>query len=112
MQNVVNPWAGVAQGRSEDTAAVGTACGTGLGIDRGCQSKEECGSGEGVEEHLNNECVKVRRMAGGAARDRLLEHENECDDEFWKRPWLSFYTRAERHNDNVRLNRTKKISST
>jgi hypothetical protein len=80
MQNVVNPWVGVAQGRSEDTAAFGTAIGTGLGIDRGCQSKEECGSGEGVEEHLNNEWMKVRRMAEGSAGDRLVER---VESEVW-----------------------------
>jgi hypothetical protein len=49
--------------------------GTGLGIGRGCQSEEEYGSGEGVEEHFENECVEVRRMAAGSARDRLLECE-------------------------------------
>ena len=68
MLNVADSWVGVVQGRSEDTAG---ALGTGLGIDRECQSEDEYGSGEGFGEHLNNEWMKVRRMAAGSARDRL-----------------------------------------
>ena len=65
-------WAGSAQGRSDDTAALGLGSAV-LGIDGGCQSEEEEGSGDGLEEHFDNECMKVRRMAAGSesARDRL-----------------------------------------
>jgi hypothetical protein len=63
--NVTASWgAGDPHGRSDDTAR-------GVGIDGRCQSEEEYGSGEGLEEHLNNEWMKVRRMAGGSAIDRL-----------------------------------------
>ena len=68
MLNVAGYWVGVGQGRSEDTAG---APGAGLGIDRGCQSEEEYGSGERFGKHLNKEWMKVRRMAAGSARDRL-----------------------------------------
>jgi hypothetical protein len=69
MLYVALSWAWGAQGRSDDTSALGLGSGV-LGIDGGCQSKEEEGSGEGLEEHLDNEWMKVRRMAAGA-RDRL-----------------------------------------
>jgi hypothetical protein len=56
MLNVAGFWgAGDAEGRSDDT----------LGSDRGCQSEEEYGSGEGLGEHIDNEWMK------GLARDRL-----------------------------------------
>ena len=62
MLNVAGSWAAAdAEGRSDDT----------VGSDGGCQSKEEYGSGEGLGEHLDNEWMKVRRMAGGSTRDRL-----------------------------------------
>jgi hypothetical protein len=62
MLNVAGSWgAADAEGRSDDT----------LGSDGGCQSEEEYGSGEGFGEHLNNECMKVGRMAAGSTRDRL-----------------------------------------
>ena len=46
MLNVARSWATAdAEGRSDDT----------VGIDEGCQSEEEYGSGEGLGEHFNNE---------------------------------------------------------
>lgn len=65
MLNVVGSWVGIAQGRHHDNAFPVP------GIDGGRQSEEECGSGNGFEEHLNNEWMKVRGMAAGSARDRL-----------------------------------------
>ena len=77
MLNVAGSWVGVGQGRSEDTARA-------LGIDRGCQSEEEYGSGEGFGKHLNKEWMKVRRMAAGSARDRLCRTVLlECETEVW-----------------------------
>jgi hypothetical protein len=74
--NVAGSWVADAEGRSDDT----------VGSDGGCQSEEEYGSGEGLGEHLDNEWMKVRRMAAGSARDRdwevsvLLECESESGD--------------------------------
>jgi hypothetical protein len=75
MLNVAGYWVGVGQGRSEDTARA-------LGIDRGCQSEEEYGSGEGFGEHLNKEWMKVRRIAalGIDCVERVLL---ECETEVW-----------------------------
>ena len=61
MLNVAGSWSTTnAEGGSDDT----------VGSDRGCQSEEEYyGSGEGLGEHLDNECMKVRRVAARSARD-------------------------------------------
>jgi hypothetical protein len=62
MLNVTRYWVdAAAEGRRDDS----------VGIDEGCQSEEEYGSGEGLGEHFNNEWIKERRMAAGSARDRL-----------------------------------------
>lgn len=78
--NVAGSWgAADAQGRRNDTAIL-------VGIDGGRQSEEDYGSGERLEEHLNNGWMEVRRVAAGLARDRdlevlvLLECESESGD--------------------------------
>ena len=64
MLNVASSWTTAdAEGRSDDT----------VGIDGGCQGEEEHGSGKGLGEHLNNEWMKVSRMAAGSTRDRLCD---------------------------------------
>ena len=62
MLNVASSWiAADTEGRSDNT----------VGIDGGCQSEEEYGSGEGLGEHLDNEWMKESGMAAGSTRDRL-----------------------------------------
>ena len=48
----------------------------------------------------DKERIRARRIVAGSARSRdceelVLECEGETGDEYWKGPWLSFYTRAE-----------------
>ena len=77
MLDIAGSWsAAETEGRSDDT----------VGSDRGCQS-EEYGSGdEGLGEHINKECIKVRRVAAGSEKDRdwevyvLLERKRESSD--------------------------------
>ena len=48
----------------------------------------------------DKERIRARRIVAGSAEGRDCEElvlgcESETGDEFWKGPWLSFYTRAE-----------------
>jgi hypothetical protein len=107
MLNVARSWATAdAKGRSDDT----------VGIDGGCQSEEEYGSGEGLGEHLDNKWMKERKMAARSARDGQCGTRlgmGEVVINIGKAHGRAFIHERERHSDNVvRPSRTKKYSAT